>query len=105
MAERTSRAKTSKSASRTGGSRDTSRDTKRATGDDEMPDPDVLIDIPVVKVDRIHLLVQELDAHVAMKAQVLDLLDLTVGVDVHLGKLELEIEGVEAQVLAKIRLD
>ncbi len=68
-------------------------------------DPDVLLDVPVVKVDKIYLKLADLDAHVALKAQVLDLVDLNVGVDVHLGKLEIDIEGVEAQALLKVRLE
>jgi pyruvate/2-oxoglutarate dehydrogenase complex dihydrolipoamide acyltransferase (E2) component len=68
-------------------------------------DPDVLLAVPVVKVERIHLKVEELEAHVSLNAKVLDLVTLDVGVDVHLGKLELEIEGVEAQALVKVRLD
>ncbi|HEX8690019.1 MAG TPA: hypothetical protein VF729_07235, partial [Solirubrobacterales bacterium] len=68
-------------------------------------DADVLLDIPVVKVDSIHLKLAKLDAHVALKAEVLDLVKLNVGVDVHLGKLELDIKGVEAQALVKVRLD
>src|SRR3954452_15214877 len=36
-------------------------------------DPDVLLDVPVVKVDSIHLELENLDAHVALQAQVLDL--------------------------------
>src|SRR5919109_3855691 len=68
-------------------------------------DPDVLLDVPVVKVDSIHLQLENLDAHVALKAQVLDLVKLNVGVDAHLGKLRLDIKGVEAQALLKVRLD
>src|SRR6478672_12831862 len=68
-------------------------------------DPDILLDVPVVKVDKIYLKVADLDAHVALKAQVLDLVSLDVGVDVHLGKLEIDIEGVEAQALLKVRLE
>jgi e3 binding domain len=68
-------------------------------------DPDVLLDVPVVKVDKIYLKVADLEAHVAVQAQVLDLVSLDVGVDVYLGKLEIDIEGVEAQALLKVRLD
>src|SRR5215211_6325161 len=76
-----------------------------ASSDDGLSDPDVLLSVPVVKVDRIHLELDNLDAQVALKAQVLDLLELTVGVDAHLGKLRIDIEGVEAQALVKVRLD
>ena len=73
--------------------------------DDPRGDPDVLLDVPVVKVDSIHLEVDDLNAHVALKAQVLDLVKLNAGVDVHLGKLRIDIKGVEAQALLKVRLD
>src|SRR5215212_9229177 len=73
--------------------------------EDPRGDPDVLLDVPVVKVDSIHLLLEQLDAHVALQAKVLDLVNLNVGVDVHLGKLRIDIKGVEAQALLKVRLD
>jgi pyruvate/2-oxoglutarate dehydrogenase complex dihydrolipoamide acyltransferase (E2) component len=72
---------------------------------DPRGDPDVLLDVPVVKVDSIHLEVDDLDARVALRAKVLDLVKLNAGVDVHLGKLRVDIKGVEAQALLKVRLD
>jgi pyruvate/2-oxoglutarate dehydrogenase complex dihydrolipoamide acyltransferase (E2) component len=71
--------------------------------DDDLPD--VLLDVPVVKVDNLHFELDNLDAHVSLKAYVLDLVKLTVGVDVHLGRVALDIKGVEAQALLKVRLD
>jgi pyruvate/2-oxoglutarate dehydrogenase complex dihydrolipoamide acyltransferase (E2) component len=68
-------------------------------------DPDVLIDVPVVKVDSIHLELDDLRAHVALQAKVLELVKLNVGVDVQLGKVALDIKGVEAQAVLKVRLD
>ncbi len=68
-------------------------------------DPDVLIDVPVVKVDSIHLELDDLQAHVALQAKVLELVKLNVGVDVQLGKVSLDIKGVEAQAVLKVRLD
>jgi hypothetical protein len=67
--------------------------------------PDVLLDIPVVKVDKIKIEVDDLDARVALLAKVRKLLNLKVGVHAHLGEVELNIEGVEAQALLKARLD
>jgi pyruvate/2-oxoglutarate dehydrogenase complex dihydrolipoamide acyltransferase (E2) component len=67
--------------------------------------PDVLLDVPVVKLDKLHFELENLDAHVALNAYVLDLVKLKVGVDVHLGRVCLDIEGVEAQALVKVRLD
>jgi e3 binding domain len=73
--------------------------------EDPRGDPDVLLDVPVVKVDSIHLELDNLDARVALKAQVLDLVKLNAGVDAHLGKLRIDIKGIEAQALLKVRLD
>jgi hypothetical protein len=68
-------------------------------------EPDVLLDVPVVKVDEINLEVEELRAHVSLQAEVLDLLKLNVGADVFIRQVALEIKGVEAQALLKVRLD
>jgi hypothetical protein len=72
----------------------------------DLPDgPDVLLDVPVVKVDEIDIEVDHLRAQVAVLAEVRDLVQISVGADVGLGKVELKIEGVEAQALLKARLD
>jgi pyruvate/2-oxoglutarate dehydrogenase complex dihydrolipoamide acyltransferase (E2) component len=81
------------------------RDYAAEARKDPGADPDVLLDVPVLKVDSIHFELDDLDAHVALKAKVLDLVTLNVGVDVHLGKVKLDIKGVEAQALVKVRLD
>ena len=47
--------------------------------------PDVLLDVPELKVDSIHFELDDLDAHVALKAKVLNLVKLNVGVDVRVG--------------------
>lgn len=81
------------------------RDYAEEARKDSRVDPDVLIDVPVVKVDSIHLELDDLQAHVALQAKVLELVNLNVGVDVQLGKVALDIKGVEAQALLKVRLD
>lgn len=68
-------------------------------------EPDVVVDIPVVKVDEIHFELDDLEARVSLHAEVLDLVKLSVGVHVELGKVELNIKGVEAQALLRARLD
>jgi len=68
-------------------------------------EPDVVVDIPVVKVDEIHFELDDLEARVSLHAEVLDLVKLSVGVHVELGKVELDIKGVEAQALLRARLD
>jgi hypothetical protein len=76
-----------------------------AEGDSDSEEPDVLLDVPVIKVDEINLNVEELRARVSLQAEVLDLLKLNVGADVFVGHVGLEIKGVEAQALLKVRLD
>lgn len=71
---------------------------------DSGDDPDVYLDVPVVKVDEITLDVEDLRARVSLQAEVLDLLKLNVGVDAALGHVGLDIKGVEAQALLKVRL-
>ncbi len=66
--------------------------------------PDVLLDVPQLKVDEIHLEVDNLHAHVSLLAEVLNLLRLQVGADVSLGKVSLDIKGVEASAVLKVRL-
>jgi pyruvate/2-oxoglutarate dehydrogenase complex dihydrolipoamide acyltransferase (E2) component len=68
-------------------------------------EPDVIVDIPIVKVDEIHFELDDLMARVSLHAEVLDLVKLSVGVHVELGKVELNIKGVEAQALMRARLD
>jgi hypothetical protein len=68
-------------------------------------EPDVIVDVPVVKVDEIHFELDDLEARVSLHAEVLDLVKLSVGVHVELGKVELNIKGVEAQALLRARLD
>jgi e3 binding domain len=67
--------------------------------------PDVLLDVPELKVDLIHFELDDLDAHVALKAKVLNLVKLNVGLDLHLSRVKLDIKGVEAQLVMKARLD
>jgi hypothetical protein len=67
--------------------------------------PDVLLDVPTVKVDEIDIEVDELRAQVAVMAEVRDLVQLSVGVDAQLGRVELKLDGVEAQALLTARLD
>ena len=77
----------------------------RGTRGDSTMDPDVLLDVPSLKVSSVKLQLDELTAHLALKAEILDLVKLSVGVDAHLGEVDLDIEGVEAQALLKVRLD
>jgi hypothetical protein len=68
-------------------------------------DVDVLLDVEELEVDRIHLAVRDLRAHVSVVAELASLVSLQVGVDARLDEVELEIEGVRAKLLLKVRLD
>src|SRR4028119_1963969 len=68
-------------------------------------DVDVLLDVQELEVDRIHLTVRGLRAHVSVVAELASLVNLQVGVDARLDEVEWEIEGVRAKVLLKVRLD
>jgi hypothetical protein len=68
-------------------------------------EPDVLLDVPTLHVDEIDLQLDELKARVALQARVLDLLRLDVGVGAELRGVKLEIKGVDAQALLKVRLE
>jgi hypothetical protein len=81
-----------------------------STGDEpdgqepEAQEPDVLLDVTELEVDRITLEVEDLRAHVSILVELANLLHLSVGVDARLERVKLEIEGVEAKVLLKVRL-
>jgi hypothetical protein len=68
-------------------------------------EPDVLLDVSELEVDKITLEVVGLRAHVSVVAQLANLVNLQVGVDARLNRVKLEIEGVRAKVLLKVWLD
>lgn len=68
-------------------------------------DPDVLLSVPDLGVDRISLNVEDLEADVDLHARVLDVVELHVGAKVTLGRVDLEIENVHAQAMLKVKLD
>jgi len=78
---------------------------RHGQGGGSSAEPDVLLDIPQLRVEEIILDVEDLSAHVSVQAEVLNLLRLSVVADVQLGGVHLEIRGVEAQALLKVRLD
>ncbi len=80
---------------------------RRGPSNGQEPDnqePDVLLDVSELEVDRINLEVEDLRAHVSILVELANLLNLSVGVDARLDQVKLEIEGVEAKVLLKVRL-
>jgi hypothetical protein len=78
---------------------------RHGRGGEPSAEPDVLLDVPQLRVEEIILEVEDLRAHVSVQADVLNLLRLSVGADVQLSGVHLEIKGAEAQALLKVRLD
>lgn len=68
-------------------------------------DPDVLLDVPVVKVEELNLEVDDLKARVALRTRLSELLEIDVGIDLALTTVSLEAKGVEAVARLKARLD
>jgi hypothetical protein len=56
-------------------------------------DVDVLLDVSELEVDKIHLTVRNLRAHVSVLAELASLVNLQIGVDARLDLVELEIEA------------
>jgi pyruvate/2-oxoglutarate dehydrogenase complex dihydrolipoamide acyltransferase (E2) component len=65
----------------------------------------VLLDVPQLEVEKITLEVDSLRAHVSVLAELANLVSLSVGADVRLARVKLEIVGVRAQALLKVRLE
>jgi hypothetical protein len=66
--------------------------------------PDVLLDIPDLSVQSITLDVENLQVHIALNAQLANLLKLNAGADASIDKVKLDIKGVHAQATLIVRL-
>ena len=112
MARGTSGSRSGRSNGKSGSSRSnksSSNSSRSKRGNQDLPDysiidpkdieeaVDVYVDAPVVKVDEIKFELDDLRAHLAVLAEAGHFVQLTAGVGVRLGKVELEIQGVETQ--------
>ena len=82
----------------------TGRSPSNGQETDDGQEPDVVLDVPELEVDRITLEVRDLRAHVSILAELANLVNISVGVDARLDEVKLEIEGVEAEVHLVARL-
>jgi pyruvate/2-oxoglutarate dehydrogenase complex dihydrolipoamide acyltransferase (E2) component len=79
-----------------------------ATGGERRPateETDILLDVPTVEVERSNLEAVGLRAHVSLLAELPYLVHLSAGADVRLERVKVELEGVKAQALFKVRLE
>lgn len=67
-------------------------------------DADVVLDVPVLKIDEIDLEVDDLRLHVSLRAELADLVKVNAGIDAYLDKVKLSVKGVEAQAVLRISL-
>ena len=67
--------------------------------------PTFMLDVPVLNIDELNLEVNDLRAHVALRAELATFVKINVGVDIYLDKVKLDIKGLEAQALLTIKLD
>ena len=67
--------------------------------------PDVFLDVPMLNVEEIELEVENLRARVSFQAELADLVKINVGLEAELGRVKLELKGVEAQAQLKASLD
>ncbi|MBB4637633.1 hypothetical protein [Longimicrobium terrae] len=66
---------------------------------------DVVLDVPALCVDAITLGVRNLDVHLALDAQVANLVQISAGADVRIASVDLGLYGVQAQALLLVDLD
>jgi pyruvate/2-oxoglutarate dehydrogenase complex dihydrolipoamide acyltransferase (E2) component len=67
--------------------------------------PDLELDVPVLQVEEINLEIEDLHLQVSLQAQLAGFVNISAGVNAHVGKAKLAIKGVEAQALLKVRLE
>ncbi|UJR08259.1 hypothetical protein I4U23_012532 [Adineta vaga] len=67
--------------------------------------PDVWLHVPDLSVQEISLVVEDIQAHVSISANVASLVAINAGVDISIDKVNLTIVGVRAQVQLAVYLD
>jgi len=66
---------------------------------------DVILEVPQLKVNEINLKVEDLKAKISVQANVTNLVNIEVGADIFLEKVDVELKGVEAEAYLKVKLD
>ena len=76
-------------------------------GQDFQPElsPDLDLDVPVLQIDELDLEVEDLQLQVSLQTQLAGFVNISAGVNAHVGKVKLAIKGVEAQARLKVRLE
>lgn len=66
--------------------------------------PDVRLDVPQVRVEKLSIEVDHLDAHVSLNAHLAQLVQIEVGTKVTLDGVDLKMRGVDVKALLDVRL-
>ena len=77
----------------------------KAMGRPPSPEPDVYLYVPKLHVGELEIDVERLDAHLALRAQVANLVSLVAGVHVSVDKVKIDIKDVDAEAELKVRLE
>lgn len=75
----------------------------RAAGEPD-EEPDVLLDVPSLKVEELNLKAEQLRVRVSFGAELADMVKINVGLEAEVGGIELEAKGIEAEAQLKARL-
>ena len=68
-------------------------------------EPDVYVFVPEVSVGELKIDVERLDAHLALRAEVANLVNLVAGVHVGVDKVKIDLKDVKAECELKVRLE
>lgn len=67
--------------------------------------PDLELDVPELRIDELNLEVEDLQLRVSLQTQLAGFVNISAGVNARLGKVKLNIKGVEAQARLQVRLE
>lgn len=74
-------------------------------GQDTTETSDIVLEVPQLSLEELRLKVENLRARVSLQAELADKVKINVGVDAYVDNVDLELKGLEAQVLLKANLD
>jgi pyruvate/2-oxoglutarate dehydrogenase complex dihydrolipoamide acyltransferase (E2) component len=66
---------------------------------------DIVLEVPQLSLEELRLQVENLRARISIQAELADKVKINVGVDAYVDNVDLELKGLEAQILLKANLD
>jgi hypothetical protein len=105
MAERKTTSSSSSRSKRSNGRSGSAQTTGSGATETSSDEPDVFVDVPNVHVGKLEIDVERLEAHLALRAQAANLVNLVAGVHVGVDKVKIDLEDVDATATVKVRLE